>query len=164
MVSGEEGSDGEGTAFVEALSAITQGNVDLLVDVLPVAQRIVSYPLEQTIVKDAEAAELVRHENFAAICATLTSDATSGALPTGTEDDFPGEWKKYMKALGKALGLKGKDLFHPVRLALTGEMSGPDVGAQLQMVGMAERGAVVGPVVPMQARFEHLSNMISIDA
>jgi len=162
MVSEEKRA--EGTAFVEALSAITQDNVDLLVDVLPVAQRIVSYPIERTITDDAEAAELVQQDSFAAICATLTSDAASGALPTGTEEDFPGEWKKYMKALGKALGLKGKGLFHPVRLALTGEMSGPDVGAQLQLVGIAERGAVVGPVVPMLARFEHISNMSSVNA
>ena len=45
-----------------------------------------------------------------------------------------------MKGLGKALGLKGKDLFHPVRLAVTGRMrmSGPDIGEQLQLLAMAE--------------------------
>jgi aminoacyl tRNA synthase complex-interacting multifunctional protein 1 len=42
-----------------------------------------------------------------------------------------------MKQLGKDLKVKGKCLFHPVRLALTGEMSGQDVTKQLAMIATA---------------------------
>lgn len=33
---------------------------------------------------------------------------------------------------------KGKRLFHPIRLALTGSMSGPDIGEQLLLLEAGE--------------------------
>lgn len=45
--------------------------------------------------------------------------------------DFADQWKAWIKAVGKATKKKGKGLFHPIRLALTGRMSGPDVGEQV---------------------------------
>ena len=42
-----------------------------------------------------------------------------------------------MKAMAKEMGVKGKNLFHPVRLALTGEMSGQDVTKQLALLTLA---------------------------
>lgn len=56
------------------------------------------------------------------------------------------------QATGKALNRKGKRLFHPLRLALTGDMSGPDIGGQL---GLLEAGELRGqqnfdPVVFVQ--------------
>ena len=41
-----------------------------------------------------------------------------------------------VKGLGKTLGRKGKALFHPIRLAVTGSMSGPDMGAQVRSCSM----------------------------
>merc|ERR1712232_524512 len=43
-----------------------------------------------------------------------------------------------MKELSKNNNIKGKNLFHPVRYALTGEMSGQDVTKQLSLLKMAE--------------------------
>ena len=37
--------------------------------------------------------------------------------------------------------LKGKSLFHPLRLALTGRESGPDMGKLLPMIGRARAAA-----------------------
>jgi methionine--tRNA ligase beta chain len=63
--------------------------------------------------------------------------------------------------MAKEMDVKGKNLFHPVRLALTGEMSGQDVTKQLSLLAMAERdGSVVNvesaDVVPFGARMERL--------
>jgi methionine--tRNA ligase beta chain len=44
-----------------------------------------------------------------------------------------------MKNFAKELNVHGKNLFHPIRLALTGEMSGPDVTKQLSLLDMAVR-------------------------
>lgn len=44
------------------------------------------------------------------------------------------------QAKGKALTRKGKRLFHPIRLALTGNMSGPDIGEQLALLEAGEFG------------------------
>lgn len=42
------------------------------------------------------------------------------------------------QATGKTLTRKGKRLFHPLRLALTGNMSGPDIGGQLALLEAGE--------------------------
>ena len=63
----------------------------------------------------------------------------------------------HLKTLGKELELKGKPLFHTVRLALTGRMSGPDVGDQLNLLHLAD--GVVGTSVPLtnlKSRMEYL--------
>jgi glutamyl-tRNA synthetase len=58
--------------------------------------------------------------------------------------------------------LKGKALFQPLRLALTGRMSGPDVGEQLQILSYAPH--VIHPdtkdiFVPLHDRVETLRSL-----
>lgn len=49
-----------------------------------------------------------------------------------------GTFKKWIKALGKEKDCKGKRLFMPVRIALTGQMAGPDVGSLLDVLGLED--------------------------
>jgi glutamyl-tRNA synthetase len=44
-------------------------------------------------------------------------------------------WKALTSALGAATGRKGKPLFLPLRLALTGLEHGPDMNALLPLIG-----------------------------
>ena len=44
-------------------------------------------------------------------------------------------WAEWTDALKAATGAKGKALFHPLRLALTGQDSGPDMKSLLPMIG-----------------------------
>jgi glutamyl-tRNA synthetase len=44
-------------------------------------------------------------------------------------------WKALAEALKAATGLKGKALFHPLRLALTGHESGPEMAGLLNRMG-----------------------------
>lgn len=60
------------------------------------------------------------------------------ALPDGTWDETT--WKTWTGALREATGLKGRALFLPLRLALTGLDHGPDLGALLLLIG-PERAA-----------------------
>lgn len=46
-------------------------------------------------------------------------------------------WSKWTAAVKVATGRKGKDLFHPLRLALTGAESGPELAALLPLIGRA---------------------------
>jgi len=76
---------------------------------------------------------------------------------------YPQEYKATMKSIAKEMKVKGKNLFHPVRLALTGEMSGQDVTKQLSLLAMAAiEGSAVNAksagVVPFEARMEKLRN------
>jgi len=60
----------------------------------------------------------------------IVADDVSGGGPYS----FPEAYKAHMKVMSNELGIKGKCLFHPLRLALTGEMSGQDVTKQLALL------------------------------
>jgi len=61
--------------------------------------------------------------------------AAAAALPTG---DLTGEsWSQWTGALKETTGRKGRDLFMPLRLALTGEKHGPDMSELLSLIGRA---------------------------
>ena len=44
-------------------------------------------------------------------------------------------WKVWTRAVTDETGRKGKDLFHPLRLALTGRADGPELGNLLPLIG-----------------------------
>ncbi len=44
-------------------------------------------------------------------------------------------WSKWTEALKAATGRKGRALFHPLRLALTGREQGPDLKSLLPLLG-----------------------------
>lgn len=50
-------------------------------------------------------------------------------------------WKGWMTAVSEATGIKGKALFLPLRLALTGESHGPELAALLPLMGHARVAA-----------------------
>jgi glutamyl-tRNA synthetase len=53
----------------------------------------------------------------------------------------PEAFKAWMKEIKTATGIKGKDLFHPVRIALTGTHSGPEFD---KLIPLIEDGAALG--------------------
>ena len=46
-------------------------------------------------------------------------------------------WGQWTRALRDVTGRKGRELFHPLRLALTGRDSGPELAALLPLIGRA---------------------------
>jgi glutamyl-tRNA synthetase len=71
-------------------------------------------------------------------------------------------FKGWAKALGKAQGRKGKRLFMPLRIALTGSMQGPEVGDVLHLLSLedadvADRTAFV----PLPARMDQLREWLA---
>ena len=50
-------------------------------------------------------------------------------------------WSAWTAALERETGRKGRDLFHPLRLALTGRGSGPELAALLPLIGRARASA-----------------------
>ena len=69
----------------------------------------------------------------AALFAALVDEVTGGE---GTLT--PEEFKAAIKAAGKRVGAKGKDLFMPVRVALTGLTHGPELPAVAAILGREE--------------------------
>lgn len=60
------------------------------------------------------------------------SDAAAEIVPDQIND---AAWTELTSALKERTGLKGKQLFMPLRLALTGEKSGPEMAALLELIG-----------------------------
>jgi glutamyl-tRNA synthetase len=50
-------------------------------------------------------------------------------------------WSEWTSAVKNATGAKGKDLFHPLRLALTGRADGPELKRLLPLIGRARAAA-----------------------
>lgn len=115
-------------------------------------EQILGYELQATI--DSGAAADVVADDFASLASAVVASFERGEMPTGGEADFEGKWKEWTKTLGASTGRKGKKLFMPLRLALTGSLSGPDVGATMQMIAMADGRSA--KLVPMAARMAAL--------
>jgi glutamyl-tRNA synthetase len=60
-------------------------------------------------------------------------DAAAELLPPEPWDDS--SWSNWTKAIAAATGRKGRELFHPLRLALTGLDHGPELKRLLPMLG-----------------------------
>ena len=63
-----------------------------------------------------------------ALCAAAISLLPDGPIT-------PDIWKEWTKAIGAATGAKGRGLFMPLRLALTGRNAGPEVAGLLPFIG-----------------------------
>merc|ERR1740117_1281514 len=97
------------------------------------------YPIAQILIHHAEAGELPLpdpQEPHAAFLDENKKAIIEDNQTGGTAYSFPEAYKAYMKQIAKDQMVKGKNLFHPVRLALTGEMSGQDVTKQLALLSL----------------------------
>ncbi|WP_298355160.1 glutamate--tRNA ligase [Rhodoblastus sp.] len=63
-------------------------------------------------------------------------EAAVKTLPSDPWDETT--WAAWTAAIKEATGLKGKALFHPLRLALTGRESGPELAKLLPLIGRAK--------------------------
>ncbi len=145
------------TAFVTYATQVAKGSMELVNDATAIVGDVLTYPLAATLAS-GEADALVE-EGLWDMAREVVSAYEGGEMPKGGEEDFGGLWKAWVKAVGKKLGKKGKQLFHPIRLALTGRMSGPDVGEQVKLLHLAGDGAV--SVVGLPARIAELKEVLS---
>ena len=69
----------------------------------------------------------------------------------------PEAFKAWMNEIKAATGIKGKELFHPVRIALTGAHSGPEFD---KLIPLMEDGAALGlGVLSVQERVERFTGV-----
>lgn len=150
--------------FTFAATALAKQMMETTRDAATNAQTVLGYGLPESFEKleEGEAKKMIKIGSFYPIAQTLIQQAEAGNLPLpdpqdplaafldekkkaiiednqtgGTAYSFPEAYKAYMKQIAKDQQVKGKNLFHPVRLALTGEMSGQDVTKQLALLSLA---------------------------
>ena len=84
---------------------------------------------EDVTIEDDEAREVLADEDVPVVIKALQEKLA--ALPEWTADEVKG----IFKAISKETGLKGKKVFMPIRVALTGQMHGPDLHFIIPVLG-----------------------------
>lgn len=143
--------------FLLIASKISQRDMHLINESKKLIYDCLEYDIKNTLVHDNIAIEISNNKN---IINLLIEDYSSFIMPKGNEDNFNDLWKSYMKNISKKLNLKGKSLFHPVRLFLTGRMSGPDVGDQIQLIYYVEKLIELGIILPSSSIFSIEKRML----
>jgi glutamyl-tRNA synthetase len=151
--------------FCYAATALAKQMMDTTKDAAQNAKKVLQYGLAPAFqeVADPEARKMIEQGHFYPIATKIVEEFEMGVFPQPDEDDllaaftdssgraieedtqkgascsFTQNYLSHMKGMAKNLGFKGKNLFHPIRLAITGEMSGQDVTKQLSLLAMATK-------------------------
>jgi len=174
--------------MIFAATSLAKQMMETTKDAATNAQAVLSYDLPESFdsLQDGEAKTMIKQGNFYPIAKLLVKQFEAGELPLpdpkntlsaflntdkkgivednetgGNAYSFPEAYKAHMKGISKELKVKGKNLFHPLRLALTGEMSGQDITKQLSLLSMvSSEGSLINQdkatVVTLENRFELL--------
>ena len=102
-------------------------SIETLNDLLTAATPFLAHPP-----LDDEARELVASSTATSVLATLEKALSAG------DELTPESFKTTMKTVGQETSAKGKDLYWPVRAALTGSAHGPDLAAVATIKGKAK--------------------------
>lgn len=102
----------------EAFWLAVRGNISFVADARDWWEVVTTGPLADEQVEEGDV-EFVR--------------AAFDLLPDGPFDQ--GTWKAWTTAVKEASGRKGRALFHPLRVALTGRSSGPELSDLLPLMG-----------------------------
>lgn len=100
---------------------------------------------------EAETREVVESPGAKDVIAALHRVLTADTGPLDAEG-----FKAAVEQVKQATGMKGKNLFHPVRVAITGRASGPELA---KLVPLLERGAGLGLAVPVAGVRERVGRM-----
>uniref|UniRef100_A0A1J3CY22 Glutamate--tRNA ligase, chloroplastic/mitochondrial n=1 Tax=Noccaea caerulescens TaxID=107243 RepID=A0A1J3CY22_NOCCA len=151
-------TESEGS-FVDETVELLKDGIDLVTDSDKVLLNLLSYPLHATLASPEAkpAVEDKLHE----VAASLIAAYESGEIPSALAEGQSG-WQKWVKAFGKSLKRKGKSLFMPLRVLLTGKLHGPEMATSIVLIHKAGSPGVVVPqagFVSMEERFKILKEV-----
>ncbi|MGA8041287.1 MAG: glutamate--tRNA ligase [Terracidiphilus sp.] len=133
-------------AWMAQLVELFAPSVDKLDELAPKAAFVFGFDPDATRALP-ENKELLAADSARVVLAEL-ADRTRAHSGKVTPEIF----KTWMNEIKAAAGIKGKELFHPVRIALTGTHSGPELDKLLPLI---EEGAALGLGIPsVQKRVE----------
>ncbi|EFJ26519.1 hypothetical protein SELMODRAFT_172681 [Selaginella moellendorffii] len=146
-------------------SSFTKEAVELLKDGIDVVARsevpllkLLSYNLAQTL-ESKSLGDLVK-DNLREVAEALISAHDNGELASALESGRDG-WQTWTKSFGKKLNRKGKRLFMPLRMLLTGELHGSDLGSSMVLLHKAaQQQCVTAPqFTPLSSRISQLKEL-----
>lgn len=142
--------------FVDEAIQLLKDGIDLVPDSDKALSNLLSYPLRDTLTS-SEGKSIVE-DNLSEVAARLLAAYDGGELLAALEEGHAG-WQKWVKGFGKTLKRKGKSLFMPLRVLLTGKLHGPDMGASILLIHKAGTHGIVSPraeFVTLDERFKML--------
>lgn len=142
--------------FVDEAIQLLKDGIDLVPDSDKSLSNLLSYPLRDTLTS-SEGKSIVE-DNLSEVAARLLAAYDGGELLAALEEGHAG-WQKWVKGFGKTLKRKGKSLFMPLRVLLTGKLHGPDMGASILLIHKAGTHGIVSPraeFVTLDERFKML--------
>ncbi|KAF8118478.1 hypothetical protein N665_0005s0235 [Sinapis alba] len=151
-------TESEGSFVDEAVELLKDG-IDLVTDSDKVLLNLLSYPLHATLASP-EAKPAVE-DKLQEVAASLVAAYDSGEIPSALAEGQSG-WQKWVKAFGKSTKRKGKSLFMPLRVLLTGKLHGPEMATSIVLIHKAGSPGIVAPqagFVSMEERFKILREM-----
>jgi len=150
-------------AFVDAATRMAQPKAELVVDITQLALDALAYPLLETVAAPDKKLKALLDDSFADFAIAVADSHARGAMPVscyadaGDAVDAQQTFAGWLAELGTETGRDKKRLFMPVRLALTGRASGPEVEAQLETLALAGTAAFATDVrVPLVERIAAL--------
>ena len=121
----------------------------LLAVFLPAVDHLDQLPIKAAFIFGFNPDAARANEENAAVLAADSARTVLGELASHVRAHAghvtPEDFKAWMNEVKAASGVKGKDLFHPVRIALTGFHSGPDFD---KVIPLIEDGAALGLGIP----------------
>jgi len=145
--------------FAKAAVEIVAQSLELVNDAEKELLPLLGYPLDETLVSDG--AKKVVEDNFNEVAQAVVAAYDAGELQAAIDSSEPKAFKDWINAIGKAQERKGKRLFMPIRIALTGRMQGPDVGEQMKLLALEDGDVTGATLVPLGERIEALRKACS---
>ncbi|URE38992.1 glutamyl-tRNA synthetase [Musa troglodytarum] len=142
--------------YMQDATELLKDGVDLITEADTALSNLLSYPLYTTL--SSEECKPIVQDKLSEVAASLISAYDGGELPAALEEGHAG-WQKWVKGFGKLLKRKGKSLFMPLRVLLTGKLHGPDMGGSILLIYKAGLRGVVNPeagFISLDERFKVL--------
>jgi len=98
---------------------------------------------------EEENAELLATESAQEVLAAFAARVRSATSPVTLE-----QFKAWMNEIKTETGVKGKELFHPVRIALTGAHSGPEFDKLIPVIEEGSKLDLPAPILGVKERIE----------
>lgn len=121
--------DEAGAAWASRLTALMQEKLNCAADIVELSAMF----FEEQVTDEAEAADVLREEQVPAVLRAFL-EAVEASAAVG------GEWtadavKALVKGVQQSTGFKGKQLFMPIRAAVTGQTHGSDLNETIVLLG-----------------------------
>ncbi len=139
-----------GRLWIERVMDAVLKNLDHL-DQFPAAARVIFEFDPGNLLENAQTRIEAQDAGTRAVVAALLQQLQAGNEITSES------FRAATKAVQKETGKKGKDLFHPIRLALTGEISGPELD---KLVPIFEEGSKLDLPKPVKSVKQRLQEFM----